>query len=228
MTTFLLHGFNGKMGNAIRATISLSAKVCDIKTFDFGQSDNLLDSAIIDFSSAKALDNVLSYSSDNKLPIIIGTTGFSSEQIDKIRSHATKIPVFLSSNFSIGMNVLFEAVGLASKLMKCHDISIFEVHHRQKQDKPSGSALTLKEKILENIDSQCELNLEVNSFRGGGVRGEHTVMFCGQDEILKLTHEALDRKVFAAGAIAAAQWLLENKFKTGLFSMKDFLKMKLN
>ncbi len=169
----------------------------------------------------------------------IGTTGLSADQLDEIRREvASKIPVLVAPNMSVGINLLLKLVGEVARALGQHyDVEIVEVHHRRKKDAPSGTALKLAHTICEALgwDRQDVLTygrqgvvgerprkqLAVHAVRGGDVVGDHTVIFAGEGERIELTHRASSRDVFARGAIRAAHFLAA--CKPGLYSMSDVL-----
>lgn len=139
-------------------------------------------------------------------PMVIGTTGFSASQFQLLKEQCANIPVLYSSNMSIGVHVLAQALSIASKLLKNEDVTvdIIETHHRLKQDSPSGTALTLAATIEKQMQKAPNAP---QSIRSGHIVGEHEVRFGLPFERITLAHEAFDRKIFAQGAIKAAKWL---------------------
>ncbi|HJT81132.1 MAG TPA: 4-hydroxy-tetrahydrodipicolinate reductase, partial [Chthoniobacterales bacterium] len=185
-------------------SIETGLKVCDVA---------------IDFSAAGAIGEIVDLAVKQSRPLVIGTTGHSSDQTEIIRSSAEKIPVVLASNFSVGVNVLFWLTGRAASLLGNRFApEIVEVHHVMKKDAPSGTAKTLAE-ILKNETGRAEV--PTRSIREGDIVGEHTVIFDGPGERLELMHRAQSRETFATGALAAAQWVM--KKPPGLYSMQDVL-----
>lgn len=194
---------------------------------------------VIDFSASDVTMNILSACVKHLKPIVIGTTGFSFDNINKIKECAEYIPIFMASNFSFGINMLNVILKKYSKFfnMDEYDIEILETHHRNKKDAPSGTAISLAGSIAESYGKALQEFMHNNDVtvpqkdrskigiafrRGGGVFGEHTVSFMGDFEVVDFAHRALDRKVFAQGAIKAAEWLYGRK--NGLYSMQDLLK----
>ena len=169
---------------------------------------------------------------------VIGTTGFSTAEEKKIILASKKAIIIKSGNMSIGINILQQIVNRASSLFNdTFNIEVLETHHKHKIDSPSGTALMLgkaiangKNKSLEKIKiigkvgsrkkSQND-KITFNSYRKGKVIGDHKVIFTSKDEVIELSHEALDRGIFATGAIQAAKWGV--KKKAGLYSMIDVL-----
>jgi 4-hydroxy-tetrahydrodipicolinate reductase len=178
---------------------------------------------LIDFSKPEGTRHWLSVCHHRKLPIVIGTTGLTPADHRAIDEAALKIPVLQATNTSMGVAVL-NAIGamMARMLGDSFDIEITEIHHRHKKDAPSGTALTLADRILEatgrpksklvfgrNPDSEPHHSgdIGVHSLRMGDVTGTHTLHFAGEGERLELTHIATHRDVFARGALRAAAWL---------------------
>ena len=191
---------------------------------------------VIDFSSPKtAVENIRFYI-DNCIRAVIGTTGwYDKVPALKDECEAKGGSVMWSGNFSIGVAVMLKAASYLSFLMNGfseYDVSIHEVHHREKADSPSGTALMLAERVLDGTDRKTELlignsegkikpgQLQVTSERNGYVPGIHTLTFDSPADTLTLTHSARNREGFALGAVRAAEWLIG---KEGFFSMDDFL-----
>jgi 4-hydroxy-tetrahydrodipicolinate reductase len=208
-----LFGKNGKMGKAIE---SISHKnnitlVDDIKNAD----------AIIDFSNHTLLDEVLKQANKYNLQIVIGTTGYSENDLDKIKKASEKTAVFLSYNFSIGIALIKEFIKSYSFFLKDSYIDIIDIHHKDKKDSPSGTAISFNEVIENNLNK----NANMHSIRSSNVIGEHEILFYKDDEKIRLKHTIENRKVFAIGAINAL-FFLKNK-KNGFYSMQDLIKEKI-
>lgn len=190
---------------------------------------------IIDFSSPAALSAELGYAVKHGVPVVIGSTGFTAEQLEEIKLAAKKVAVFKTANFSLGVNLLCELVKRAAETLgEKFDIEIIEKHHNKKVDAPSGTALMLADSAKQAFDGgksylygregQCGKRggeIGIHAVRGGTIVGEHEVLFCGEDEIITLSHSARSKKVFAAGAIKAAKWLAAKP--AGLYDMGDLL-----
>lgn len=193
---------------------------------------------LIDFTSPEATLSHLQAAVTNNWAIVIGTTGFSSEQKKIIESAAKKIPIVLSPNMSVGVNTLFRLAAEAARILgEPFDIEVFEAHHRLKKDAPSGTAVKLAEVVaaatgrsypqdivfhregLTGPRTQKEIGMQV--IRGGDIVGEHTVYFCGMGERVEIKHVATSRNTFADGALRAAAWLAGQK--PGLYDMGDVL-----
>ncbi|QCI16981.1 4-hydroxy-tetrahydrodipicolinate reductase [Buchnera aphidicola (Aphis helianthi)] len=194
---------------------------------------------LIDFTSPKATLQYLKYCHNFQKNIIIGTTGFSKEEIKIINSYSKNIAILIASNFSIGINLLYELVEQTTRILGDNsDIDILEFHHRNKIDIPSGTAITIGESISKIMQWDLNKNslyykkgltkireckkIGFSSIRSGNIVGKHSVLFTNSEEEINITHTAFDRRSFAKGAIQSALWVcLKNK---GLFNMKDFLK----
>lgn len=187
---------------------------------------------IIDFSSASALPALLRFAEDRKLPLMLGATGYSREDMERMHNASLTIPLFQSSNMSLGVYVLRMLASQASRMLPGFDIEIVERHHNQKLDAPSGTALTLLEAVKndkghpvfgrQGLDARHqEGEIGVHAIRGGTLAGEHEVGFYGRHESLRLTHIAEDRGVFASGAMKIASWLLHQE--PGLYGMGDYM-----
>ncbi len=198
-------------------------------------------SVVVDFTSHEASARHAEICADAGVALVIGSTGFSAETTARVAAAARRIPVVLSPNMSVGVNVLFELVRQAAKALgDAYDVEIVEIHHKMKKDAPSGTAVKLAEIAAEAlgrdpakdfayarsgmIGARPPRQIGVQSLRGGDVVGEHTVFFCGQGERLELTHRATSREQFARGAIRAARWLAGRP--AGLYDMADVLGLR--
>ena len=181
---------------------------------DVAQSD-----VIIDFTVPEATMEHLDAAVRNKKAIVIGTTGFSEPQMDRIKEAAGKIPVVLSPNMSIGVNLLFRLVkDAAEKLSGDYTVRMVEAHHIHKKDSPSGTAKKLAQIIKESSMREVE---DIKSIREGEIVGDHKVTFEGLYDIIELSHSAKTRDIFAKGAIAAAKFVAGKKPK--IYDMQDVL-----
>lgn len=195
---------------------------------------------VIDFSSPENTLSVVSACVSYHKPAVIGTTGFTREQLEKIKEASQTIPVVLSPNMSLGVNVLFYLVEEVARLLKDGFVAeVMEIHHAKKKDAPSGTAMQLKEilmKIYGTSEEQIRYGrkgitgerskeeIGVHALRGGDVVGEHTVFFFGDGERIEITHKSSSRMIFARGAIFAAKWISGKP--PGFYSMKEVLGMK--
>lgn len=177
---------------------------------------------VIEFTSPDATVAHAQLAQELRKPMVIGTTGFSDAQMESLRLAAKAIPIVVSPNMSIGVNVLFELAQLAAqRLGLAYDVEIVESHHREKKDAPSGTARRLAE-LLASVRKQPSGSIPVHAIRAGDIVGEHTVVFAGSSERLELTHRAQSREIFAAGALKAAQFIVTQK--PGLYDMSHVLK----
>ena len=196
---------------------------------------------IIDFTIPECTIEILKIAVKLKKRIVIGTTGFTKEDENLIKKFSKEIPILKAGNMSLGINLLMYLTEIASKSLGKNFLSkIFEVHHENKKDHPSGTALMLgegiasgKNKSLNNMIGKKYLNkksfpygskINFNSLRKGEVIGEHEVSFSSGKEIVTLNHEAFDRSLYSEGALAAAKWLINKK--PGLYSMRNLLNFK--
>ncbi|UHQ56621.1 4-hydroxy-tetrahydrodipicolinate reductase [Microbulbifer sp. YPW16] len=203
---------------------------------------------LIDFSApAATLENAAFCAGQGK-PIAIGTTGFSEAEKATLLAHAQHIPLCLASNFSTGVNLCFNLLETAARVMgEEADIEIVEAHHRHKVDAPSGTALSMGEVIAETLGRDLQQvavygregqtgardreTIGFATVRGGDVVGEHSVMFLADGERIEIGHRASSRLSFARGAVRAALWLLGNEQKgdrvPGHYDMRDVLGLKV-
>ncbi|MHC1785970.1 MAG: 4-hydroxy-tetrahydrodipicolinate reductase [Christensenellales bacterium] len=187
---------------------------------------------LIDFSSPRALPQLLRFAQDRHLPCVLGATAYLPEDLLAIGEAAVSLPIFQSSNMSLGVHVLRQLAMQARQLLPGFDIEILEKHHKGKLDAPSGTALTLYAAI-KGEDSlpvfgrhgpdalRQEREIGLHAVRGGTQAGEHELGFYGRHEHLLLTHVAESRAVFAAGALAAAGWLIGRA--PGLYGMENLM-----
>ncbi len=199
----------------------------------FQNSDVLIDFTVPDATMFHA-----KHCYDNKMSIVIGTTGLSDNQEKELRFFSKKIPIVYSANFSIGVTLLSNLVSKATQTLGLEwDIEILEMHHKLKVDSPSGTALLLgksaadaRNQELSHVKSVSrdgivgKRNAKEIGFavlRGGDVVGEHSVLFCNSGERIELAHKATDRSIFASGALRASYWAANAK--PGLYSLADVL-----
>jgi 4-hydroxy-tetrahydrodipicolinate reductase len=192
---------------------------------------------VIDFSRADAVGDTADTCAEAGVALMIGTTGLSAETQQRIDAAARRIPVLVSANTSLALNVLLELVRRAAQaLPETYDIEIFEAHHRHKVDAPSGTALALGDAAARGRSQHLARPVALSGSlpgerpagtigfsvaRGGDVVGEHDVRFLGAGEQLRLSHIATDRAIFARGALAAALWLAGKP--ANRYQMADFL-----
>ncbi|MGN0665698.1 MAG: 4-hydroxy-tetrahydrodipicolinate reductase [Huintestinicola sp.] len=249
MVNIAICGANGKMGHVIASVISerndcTACAGIDLNTAEYGFP--IVDSpaklpvkpdVIIDFSNPICLDGLLEYCLSTGTAIVVATTGYSDEQIAKIKKAAEQIPVFFSFNMSLGINLLASLAKTAAKLLGDQfDIEIVEKHHNQKIDAPSGTAIMLANAINETRDNKYhyvydrhsqrmkreKTEIGMHAVRGGTIVGEHDIIFAGRDEVITLSHSAASKQVFAVGAVNAAVFLAD--CKAGLYDMSALIK----
>tara|TARA_B100000965_G_C19501598_1_gene717717 strand:- start:356 stop:1165 length:810 start_codon:yes stop_codon:yes gene_type:complete len=218
-------------------------KVSNINSTKLIDSDPYLSiksaKVLIDFTTPKSTLENVRIASQNKTSVIIGTTGMTEAQIRKIKSYTKKIPILMSSNMSLGVNLLFNLVQQTAHALKetDYDIEIAETHHKHKKDAPSGTALSLgeyaayarktsfnKSKVLDRtkkLMSRKKGEIGFSVTRGGEIAGEHTVSFIGENDRVDLIHKANNRSIFVKGAIDAAIFL--SKKQSGFYTMNDLL-----
>tara|TARA_A100001234_G_scaffold164268_1_gene145556 strand:+ start:7277 stop:8053 length:777 start_codon:yes stop_codon:yes gene_type:complete len=249
-------GCNGRMGQQLIKTIKkdkrftlysvtefkkIKKKIAG-KKIQFNSEDAFKKTdVIIDFTIPKCTLNVLKIASKLNKRVVIGTTGFTKNDENLIKTYAKKIPILKAGNMSIGINLLMYLTEIASRsLDKKYLSKIFEIHHKHKKDYPSGTALMLgkgiavgKKKDFYSMVGKKYLNkksfpfakkINFHSIRKGEIIGEHQVLFSSGKEIIKLNHEAFDRTLYSEGALTAANWLI--KKKPGLYSMRDLMNFK--
>lgn len=187
----------------------------------------------IEFSEPKSAVENIYKCFEAKTPVVVGTTGWYN-RFPEVRDEClnTGNTMFYATNFSLGVNLFFKINEVLAKMMAnldSYDPSILEIHHTEKRDSPSGTAITLAETILDelkrksswaNYDSQEEDELNVNSLRSAGVPGLHEVVYTSSNDVISIKHEAKNRLGFALGAVKAAEWV---KSRKGVHNMNDLL-----
>jgi 4-hydroxy-tetrahydrodipicolinate reductase len=238
----ILLGATGRMGRAVRAAATEAGAT--LAALVDSQSDlaAALDQGdvVIDFSSHHATTRLVELAVLKKKALVIGTTGHPPAKKQHLLPLAAQVPTVWVGNFSVGVNLLFALTARAARTLdESFDAELIEMHHRHKQDAPSGTAARLLEIILEarQLDGDAlkhgrvgitgersPREVGVHALRGGDVVGEHTVLFAGAGERLELTHKATDRMIFARGALRAAHWVVAQK--PGVYDMQDVLGLK--
>jgi len=193
---------------------------------------------LVDFTTPTATMKAVEFAEKNRLAMVIGTTGLSEENLNRIKQASKNIPIVQSPNMSVGVNILFKISEIVAKIIgKDYDIEILEAHHRFKKDAPSGTAVKLGE-IVANatgrdykksakfgrngiIGERTKDEIGMQVIRAGDIVGEHTVIFGGIGERIELTHRAHSRENYAQGAMRAVKWVVNKK--PGLYSMFDVL-----
>ena len=188
---------------------------------------------IIDFSAAAAIDDLLTYCEEKKVPCVLCTTGLSEQQITRIREVSEKVAILKSANMSLGINMLLKLLKEAASILvpAGFDVEIVEKHHKLKVDAPSGTALALGDSINEVFDNSYEYvydrsqrrekrpqkEIGFSAVRGGTIVGDHDVIFAGADEVVTFSHTAYSKAVFGKGAVQAAKFLAGKS--AGLYDM---------
>ena len=188
---------------------------------------------IIDFSHHSATPELLEYATERTIPLVLCTTGHTTEEIFLIHNAAKSIPLFYSGNMSVGIALLIELAKTAAAAFPEANIEIVEKHHIRKLDAPSGTALMLADALRtvrpesyphcgrSGAGKRTEDEIGIHSIRMGNIVGEHEVMFAGEDEVITISHSATSKRVFATGAIRAAKFLPQKV--AGMYEMKHLL-----
>ena len=250
MTNIIMNGCNGRMGRMITDIANKDPDVqivAGIDAYDKVANDypvftNIFDcnvdaDVIIDFSTASAIDDLLKYAVEKKIPVVLCTTGLTSEQLDNVQKASEKVAILKSANMSLGINTLMKILKVATEVLanRGYDIEIVEKHHNQKLDAPSGTALALADCINQVLNNEYdytydrssrrekrpEKEIGISAVRGGTIVGEHEVIYAGIDEVIEIKHTAYSRAVFAKGAVDAAKYLASKE--TGMYNMADVL-----
>ena len=248
-----IHGASGKMGRMIIECLKnepgakLSAAYT-IEPLDFAlpQSAILTDKfdelfancdVVIDFTIKEGAINLLNYARTNPKPLVVGTTGLGEDGANLLKLASAAMPILYATNMSLGVAVLNRLAALASKALREFDAEIVEQHHRHKKDAPSGTALTLGERVAAArglnlkdvlvtgrdglVGARSKDEIAILAVRGGDVVGRHTVGFYNDGEFIELNHTATSRATFAKGAIKAAIWVTGQQ--SGLYGIDDCL-----
>ncbi|OEY86965.1 4-hydroxy-tetrahydrodipicolinate reductase [Wolbachia pipientis] len=241
-------GCLGKMGKAIIQEVVAHDKteiVAAVARSNIGEdyrgvkiTDSISDAfkisdIVIDFTVRESMIECLDAAVEFKKPLVSGTTGIEDMDLYK---YSSKVPILWSANMSVGVNILLKLVKEAAELLGGeYDVEIWEMHHNLKKDSPSGTAIELGKTIAETLKIDFCINRQFPTIRqkgnigfavsrGGGVIGDHNVMFVNSDERVELSHKVINREVFAKGAVKAAIWLYENKRNSpGLYSMQEVI-----
>jgi len=212
------------MGQAIQA----QCKQSDLKAMDFHSQEKDLNniSAVVDFSSPDGFIICANYCIENKIPLISGTTGLSDEHLEIVSTAKKSIPILLASNMSLGIANLKSSIEqYLSSISTPSKCKIIEIHHINKKDSPSGTAIEIQS-FLENLPgSKIDSPIEVQSQRIGDIFGIHRIVFNNSEGVTTFQHIANSRNVFARGALQAAKWIHSQEI--GEYSFADFLNKKL-
>lgn len=250
MIKAIMNGCNGKMGQVITGICKADPEieiVAGVDLYDGIANDypvfpnisvcDVKADVIIDFSNEKAVDDLLIYSAEKQIPVVLCTTGLSEEQLKRVEETSKKIAVLKSANMSLGINMLMELLRQAATILAPagFDMEIVEKHHNQKLDAPSGTALALADAMNDALDDAYEYKYDrskerkkrekyeigISAVRGGSIVGEHEVIFAGLDEVITFEHTAYSRSVFGKGAVEAAKFLAGKT--AGFYDMQDVI-----
>ena len=250
MVKIIMHGCNGAMGQVI-TKLAAEDKDAEI-TAGIDRVDNRENpypvftscdacdveaDVVIDFSNAKAVDELLNYCGEKKLPLVLCTTGLSEDQLAKVTETSKETAILKSANMSLGINTLMDLLQTAIKKLAPagFDVEIVEKHHNQKLDAPSGTALALADAMNEAMDNTYSYKLDrsserkkrdakeigIQAVRGGSIVGEHEVIFAGTDEVIEFKHTAYSKAIFGKGAVEAAKFLKGKS--AGMYDMHDVI-----
>lgn len=250
MVRMIMHGCNGKMGQVITGICKEDENieiVAGIDPYTGLKNDypvfakigecNVEADVIVDFAAAPAVDDLLAYSIEKQIPVVLCTTGLTEGQLQKVEETSKKVAVLKSANMSLGINMLMDLLQKAAKILAPagFDMEIVEKHHNQKLDAPSGTALALADSINEALDNaynykydrsqerkkRDKYEIGIQAVRGGNIVGEHEVIFAGTDEVIEFKHTAYSKAVFAKGAVEAAKFLAGKP--AGRYEMSDVI-----
>lgn len=268
MIRTVVTGVSGRMGTAIvrmvrddeamelvgavdrpgRASVGLDVGlVCRLGAMEVQVGDDLAGvlargaDVVIDFTSVEGSLEYARICAEARVPLVVGTTGFSPEARAELARVADRIPLLMAPNMSVGVNLMLQLATEAARVLgDKYDVEIVEMHHRLKKDAPSGTALRLGEVVAEALGREPSEHLRtersgmigerprdeigIQTLRGGDVVGEHTIYFVGEGERLEITHRATSRDQFAIGAVRAAKFVVGKA--PGLYDMADVLGLK--
>jgi len=249
MINIIVNGICGKMGRVVNSIIDAAPDMCvtagiDIQPLapglpfpvytDISECEQAAD-CIIDFSVATVADYVVDYAVNRRIPLVMCTTGLSEATERRIIDASERTAVLRSANMSLGINTLARVLPIISEALAGagFDIEIVEKHHSQKIDSPSGTAYLLADALntdggyeyvfdrSKKRERRGEAEIGIHAVRGGTIVGEHSVLFCGRDEVIEISHSAASKEVFAVGAVRAARYLSGKP--AGLYSMEDVI-----
>ena len=248
MTKIVLNGCSGKMGKMITecagkfkgleivAGIDKFPSIARYPIFENIEDLNVDYDVLLDFSRADALHDLLEITEKTNKPLVICSTGFTQEDLALIDEKSKSLKLFRSGNMSFGINLINSLLKKVTPLLYGnYDIEIVEKHHNQKVDAPSGTAILLADTIKNSIEDTTkyvygregnskrkENEIGIHAIRGGGIIGDHDVIFAGTGEVIELTHKAISREVFAVGALKACEYMA-SVTKPGLYDMNDVI-----
>jgi 4-hydroxy-tetrahydrodipicolinate reductase len=244
MIRIIIAGSKGRMGQTLLACAKRHPQITVVGQVDLDDDVTPLihqSDVLVDFSLHQATPGFAALCARHHKAMVIGATGHSEADQQAIRAHQTAIPMVWTSNYSTGVNTMFWLTRKAAEILgPGFDLEVVEMHHRLKQDAPSGTATTLAAILAEVRHLQLKEVLRhgrqgitgerthheigMHSLRGGDVVGDHTVIFAAPGERLELTHKASSRETFAQGALRAAEWVVQQK--PGIYNMQDVLGLK--
>ncbi|MDP2751482.1 MAG: 4-hydroxy-tetrahydrodipicolinate reductase [Rhodocyclaceae bacterium] len=234
-------GANGRMGRTLIEAVLAASDTELAATFDLGDDVEVaLENAqcLIDFTRPEGTLKHLDICRRRGVHMVIGTTGFSSEQKLLIQEASRDIPIVFAPNMAVGVNVVFRLLDVAARILnEGFDVEVIEAHHRHKVDAPSGTALRMGEVVATALGrnlADCAVygreghtgerpatQIGFSTIRGGDIVGDHTVLFAGAGERVEITHKAASRMPYAQGSLRAARFLADKT--CGLFDMQDVL-----
>ncbi|MDO4268389.1 MAG: 4-hydroxy-tetrahydrodipicolinate reductase [Eubacteriales bacterium] len=250
MVRMIMHGCCGAMGRTITGLAKDMDGISVVAGIDPRQDESLgypvfssLEECdveadvVVDFTSARAVDHLLNYCAEKKMPLVLCTTGLSPEQVKLVEESSKKTAILRSANMSLGINTLLKLVKDAARVLAGagFDVEIVEKHHNQKLDAPSGTALALADSVNEAMNGQYHykydrtterakrdpMEIGISTVRGGSIVGEHDVIFAGRDEVVTFSHTAYSKAIFGKGALEAAMFLAGKP--AGLYDMADVI-----
>ena len=250
MVRVIINGCSGHMGKVVTDVIAEDPDIeavagiditdnheRDYPVFTDPKTCGVEADAIIDFSNFRAVDGILDFAKERKIPLVLCTTGLTEEQLAKVEEYSQDVAILRSANMSLGINLLLKLVREATEVLKDSgfDIEILEEHHNRKIDAPSGTALALADSINEasggryhyvygrqdRHEKRDAKEIGISSIRGGTIVGVHDVIYAGTDEVVEIRHTAYSRAIFAKGAVAAAKFLAGKK--AGKYDMADVI-----
>ena len=250
MIKAIMHGCNGKMGQMIAGLIAADEEIeltagvdayqginNPFPVFESIEKCDVEADVVIDFSNAKAVDGLLEWCVERKMPCVLCTTGLSEEQLKKVKEASEKTAILKSANMSLGINMLLKLLKEAARTLvpAGFDMEIVEKHHNLKVDAPSGTALALADTLNEEFGNSYEYvydrstkrekrsqkEIGISAVRGGTIVGDHDVIFAGTDEVVTSSHTAYSKAVFGKGAVQAAKFLAGKP--AGMYDMSNVI-----
>lgn len=249
MTDIILSGCCGTMGMVVSSCVSENPDCKIVAGIDVNNDSGMeypiyksvnelkiKADVLIDFSHPSLLSSLLDFGKKTSTPLVLCTTGYTNDQVESIKEASHTLPIFYSGNMSLGINLIIElAKKAAAVLGNDFDIEIVEQHHNKKIDAPSGTALMIADGISSVLGKNMNYvydrhsqrkkrdknDIGIHSIRGGTIVGEHEVIFAGNNEVIKISHSAQSKAIFARGAVNAAVYLSHKP--SGLYNMSDLL-----